>query len=61
MCDGSSCVDANSAIENPHINYGAVVSGPTYMDDYSDTRTPSSMAGVHLENSAGLSGISPMV
>lgn len=57
MCDGSSCVGANSSTMNPHINYGAVVSGPTYMDNYSDNRTTSSMAGVHLENSAGLSGI----
>ena len=39
------------------MNYGAVVEGPTLMDNYSDNRTSSSMAGVHLDTNAGLSGM----
>ncbi|DBB16038.1 hypothetical protein WJX82_000557 [Trebouxia sp. C0006] len=57
MCDGTSCVSASSSAKNPHMNYGAVVEGPTLMDNYSDNRTSSSMAGVHLDTNAGLSGL----
>lgn len=39
------------------MNYGAVVAGPNLMDTYSDNRTSSSMAGVHLDTNAGLSGV----
>jgi hypothetical protein len=56
-CDGTSCVSTSSSDKNPHINYGAVVEGPTLMDNYSDNRTSSSMAGVHLDTNAGLSGM----
>ena len=55
-CDGDSCVSTSSAAENPHVNYGAVVEGPTLTDSYSDNRTGTSMAGVHLDTNAGLAG-----
>ncbi len=47
----------HQATRIPIINYGAVVEGPTLMDNYSDNRTSSSMAGVHLDTNAGLSGM----
>ena len=56
MCDGSTCVSTSSSSVNPHVNYGAVVDGPTSLDNFSDNRTSSSMAGVHLDTVAGLSG-----
>lgn len=55
-CDGSTCVSPNSSAANPHINYGAMVEGPTVADVYNDNRTWAGQAGVHLDTSAGFAG-----
>ena len=47
---------AASSTQNPHINYGAMVNGPTLHDVFNDNRTFASQAGVHLDTTAGFSG-----
>ena len=55
-CDGSSCVSLNSSVQNPHVNYGAMVAGPTVHDLYNDSRINPAESGVYLDTSAGFSG-----
>ena len=50
------CLAVTSGAPNPHVNTGAMVDGPDISDGYNDERSYMSMAGVHLDNNAGLSG-----
>ena len=50
------CLAVTSGQANPHVNTGAMVDGPDISDGYNDERSYMSMAGVHLDNNAGLSG-----
>ena len=50
------CLGVTSGQPNPHVNTGAMVDGPDVSDGYNDERSFMSMAGVHLDNNAGLSG-----
>ena len=50
------CLAVTSGQANPHVNTGAMVDGPDIADGYNDERSFMSMAGVHLDNNAGLSG-----